>query len=388
VPKTFQKKVLMLCFYFPPQFSGAALQALVLAEALRKRGLECEFVATASDGAKDVVRAFQVHRLGRNHWALGMRLWWFLLFRRRQYLTLHVHGFSKAHFLCVFAARLFGLSVVQKMTKGGEDNGELGRGGLFGRLRRLSLNAISDFVAISSPIARGIEQLGMRGRVHRIPNGVEASAYQPIQPQDRTSAREEYRIPINSDVVLCAGIIARRKNQLLILEALSELRERRSDLWPRVHLVIAGPSQDLEYWQELVSYAEAQSLCDHVQFIGALAPDEMRRLTAACDIAAFAGTNEGLPNVLIEAKAAGVPPIAYESDGVTDVIRNGVDGFVIPARRRAEFAEALARLLEEPVLRSRFAQNGREDVGRRFAIEAIADQYISAVYRIGQARGR
>jgi glycosyltransferase involved in cell wall biosynthesis len=380
--------VLMLCFVFPPRFSGAATQALSLAVPLRDHGVQCEFIApNFSDRLpytfrKD--RGFNIHRLGWEPWSFAILFFMFLAIRARRYSVLHIHGFSKSQFICVALGRLFRMQIVQKMTKGGSDNSEIGHSGLLAPLRRLTLGLVNNFIAISSPLYLGISELGLtRSRVHHIPNGVDVSRFTHRGTDERRKVCSTYRLQEGDILLLCAGVIDRRKNQHLILQAIHVLRSQRPELWQRISLVMAGPLYNKTYSDEVIRYARETTLDTRVHFPGAVSQDELAKLNGICDICVFAGNNEGLPNALLEAQSAGMPIVAFQADGIDDVVRDGYDGYIVPFGNVDLFSQQLAQLIENPLLRQRFGENATNNAIQKFSLDRIAQRYIQEVYQIG-----
>jgi glycosyltransferase involved in cell wall biosynthesis len=84
--------------------------------------------------------------------------------------------------------------------------------------------------------------------------------------------------------------------------------------------------------------------------------------------------SEGLPLVVLEAMAAGVPVIATDVGGVPEVIRHGVNGILVPSGNAAALEGALATLASSSEMRLRMAAAGRERVEREFRIERVVDE--------------
>jgi glycosyltransferase involved in cell wall biosynthesis len=82
----------------------------------------------------------------------------------------------------------------------------------------------------------------------------------------------------------------------------------------------------------------------------------------------------------IEALGAGRPVVATRVGGVPDVVRDGVDGYLVEAGDVAGLAEALARLAADPELRDRMGAAGRERVLPRYAVERLIDD-VDRLYR-------
>ena len=98
------------------------------------------------------------------------------------------------------------------------------------------------------------------------------------------------------------------------------------------------------------------------------------------DVFLLASANEGTPVTAIEALASGTPVVATRVGGVPDVVRDGVDGILVPPGDPAAIAVALARLARDPEERAAMATAGREDVFRRYAVERLVDD-VDRLYR-------
>jgi glycosyltransferase involved in cell wall biosynthesis len=90
--------------------------------------------------------------------------------------------------------------------------------------------------------------------------------------------------------------------------------------------------------------------------------------------------NEGTPVVAIEALAAQRPVVATRVGGVPDVVRDGVDGFLVDVGDVDALAARLAELSRDPELRRRFGEAGREAVVPRYRVSRLIDD-VDALYR-------
>lgn len=383
--KKSEKKILMVCFVFPPRFSGAATQALALSKRLVARGVECEFlVPNFIDNSiykKTRDETLVIHRVWGATWGFAFVMLIFLMLKGRQYHTVHFHGFSRAHFACVFISRLFGLRTVQKLTKGDESHNELNTSGLLAFLRRRAIFSIDHFVPISSALHRALIKFGIpQSRIHFIPNGVDVNAFKCDREADAAPLREEFSLSQNAFVLLCVGVIDRRKNNLLILQAISHLFEIYPAAKNHLRLVFAGPFYNAGYSREVTGYADSAGLNDNVIFLEHVEREGLARLHCASDLCVFAGSNEGLPNVLLEAKAAGLPIAAFSAYGVDDVVRSGVDGFLVPFGDIEAFAGKVRLLMESEALRKRYSTQSVNDCLDRYAFEKITARYLTEIY--------
>jgi glycosyltransferase involved in cell wall biosynthesis len=90
--------------------------------------------------------------------------------------------------------------------------------------------------------------------------------------------------------------------------------------------------------------------------------------------------NEGTPVSAIEALASATPVVANRVGGVPDVVRDGVDGFLVEPGDTAGAAERLAQLAADPRLRSRLGESGRRNVFERYSVSRLVDD-IDRLYR-------
>jgi glycosyltransferase involved in cell wall biosynthesis len=88
-------------------------------------------------------------------------------------------------------------------------------------------------------------------------------------------------------------------------------------------------------------------------------------------------TGEGMPGVLIEAGLTGLPAVATAVPGVGTIVEDGVTGFVVDGDDLDAMVEATARLLEDPVLRSRMGAAARQRCEERFSMDAVASCWLS-----------
>ena len=108
--------------------------------------------------------------------------------------------------------------------------------------------------------------------------------------------------------------------------------------------------------------------------------EDVARFYAAVDAVILPSINEGTPVTAIEALAAGRPVVATRVGGLPDVVRDGEDGFLVPAGATDELAERLARLARDPKLRERMGRSGQEHVRGRYTVERLVDD-VDLLYR-------
>jgi glycosyltransferase involved in cell wall biosynthesis len=135
-----------------------------------------------------------------------------------------------------------------------------------------------------------------------------------------------------------------------VLRALAELPDD-------VHLWIAGDGDMRAPWERL---AAELGLAHRAHFLGNVPHAEIPRWIRAADVFVLNSEYEGLSHALLEASALGTPAIATGVCGNPEIVADGVNGLLVPPRDALAVKAALARLLDDPALRERFAAAGRE----------------------------
>lgn len=131
----------------------------------------------------------------------------------------------------------------------------------------------------------------------------------------------------------------------------------------RYLIVGSGPARD-----GLEKYVRKSGLDRHIFFLGYR--EDIPALLAQADIFLLTSLREGLPRCLMEAMAAGKPVVANNIRGSRDLVRDGIDGFLVPKNDSAATAAAVQTLLGDAALRAAFGANGR-DRAEQYRIETV-----------------
>jgi len=166
--------------------------------------------------------------------------------------------------------------------------------------------------------------------------------------------------------IVCVGRLSPEKGQYQLLHALAQILPVAPPF--RVTFVGDGPTRSF-----LEATARELGVADAVEFIGARSEPDTLRILAGADIFALASLMEGLPVVLLEAMALGVPVVAPHVAGIPELVTDGANGLLFPSSDCDALAAQLRRLLGDRELRRRFGQAGRARVAEEFAIDRAVE---------------
>jgi len=172
--------------------------------------------------------------------------------------------------------------------------------------------------------------------------------------------------------LLCAGRMTAVKGHHVLLEAMQLLKARGCPV--RLHL--AGDGEEHLGLQEHVA---AAGLDDSIVFHGFLNQDELRKLYANTDIFILPSFYEGIPVVLMEAMAMGIPCIATWVNGIPELIRNGIDGLTVAPGDSGALADAVAAYLGDRQLLEQFSINARQRAIERADLERNV-QHLATIF--------
>jgi glycosyltransferase involved in cell wall biosynthesis len=137
---------------------------------------------------------------------------------------------------------------------------------------------------------------------------------------------------------------------------------------------------------ELLHTAQRLELADAVALLGAVPRKEVAELLARSDIFVLPSLFEGLSNACIEAMATGLPVVVTDVGGMSELVRDGVDGFVVPPEDPAALAERIGKLIDDPTLAERFGSSGRTRVEESFRLEDQLDAFEKVYSRLSGLR--
>lgn len=204
------------------------------------------------------------------------------------------------------------------------------------------------------------------GKIEVIYMGVDADTFTP-RPFPRPASPVE---------ILCVGRLAPVKAQHILIGAVDMLVQESRDLL--LHIVGGGPDR-----QVLEREVAQRGLQERVIFHGFTPQDKLETLYRQADLFALPSFAEGVPGVLMEAMAMAIPCVSTWVAGIPELIRSGIDGFLVPPSDTEALAEAIRQLVTDPDLRLRIGQAGRQRVLEKFDLRKNSAELANMMRRYG-----
>jgi colanic acid/amylovoran biosynthesis glycosyltransferase len=170
-----------------------------------------------------------------------------------------------------------------------------------------------------------------------------------------------------SQNLLYVGRLAANKGLPILLQSLASLKTSHAD----ISLTVVGDGPDRA---ELEKMTEELGLVERVKFIGYQSQAEVRQHLQQTDVFVLPSFAEGVPVVLMEAMAAGIPVVATQIAGVSELVEDGISGYLVPPGDPDSLAKRIELLLSDRSLRAKFGASGRLKVENDFDISQEVDR--------------
>jgi glycosyltransferase involved in cell wall biosynthesis len=233
------------------------------------------------------------------------------------------------------------------------------------------LRSFARVFAVSDDLRESLVAAGAdASRVETLPNAVDVETFRP-DAAARAKMRREWSVGNGERVIGSLGRLDPEKRLDLLIEAFAVLAKSR----PELRLVIAGTGS---LAAELEADGRRRGVADHCRFLGhrADAEDVLR----GYDVFVQSSDTEGSPYSLLEAIASGVPVVATAVGGTPALVRDGVEGLLVPPGDASALARAMDEALSSPEAAERRANAAQARVAAERSLTA-REEHLAARYR-------
>ena len=191
-----------------------------------------------------------------------------------------------------------------------------------------------------------------------VPNGVDTKFFIPAVKRDMQKR------------LLFVGRFQDQKNLFFLLRHIDKVAQQVKEEF-ELHIVGEGPLEDV-----LKKYANMLNMNNKIFWHGWCGKNELRQYYQQAVCILNPSLYEGMPNVVLEAMACGLPAIASNVAGNEAIVRHGETGFLFDLQFPEQFRKAVVRILEDSNLAVQMGLRGREWVKREFSWDKVAEKYI------------
>ncbi len=239
-------------------------------------------------------------------------------------------------------------------------------------------------IAISACVADALiaQHDGAKAKTVMVHNGLDTLTFQPERPS--AEVREELGISREAPVIGTVGQLVPWKRQDAFIEAAAHILARESD----AHFFVVGADmfgEHPDYVADLRELAESLGLAERVLFTGFR--EDIASVMSALDVMVHPAQNEPLGRVILEAMSLGVPCVAVDNCGPSEIIEDGETGILVAEPAPRVIAARTVELLSRPGGAERMGQAARRSINERFAAERMA-RLTEGVYEEALSRAR
>lgn len=378
-------RIIMIIDRYSPLWGGTENQLRQMVQHLKQKNCRILILTRRWDrklSQNDIVDGVEVRRAGlpgRSFTATLSyiaHLFLILLKKRHEYDIIHTNGAAALGTLGSIFARILRKKNVARISSAGRIP-ELTEK-IFGAPAIYFLRKSDAIISLSKAIDCELQAIQFPAeKIYRISNGVDATRFRPYSREEREKWRRSHNLPENCLLVIYASLFKPGKGHTTLLQAWSFLEKDFPNAW--LILLGGGNYQLPGTTQEIVQKAESLNL-SRVIFAGETT--DTAQYTGIADICAFPAEDdsEGCPNTLLEAMAARLAPVAFDTNGVRDLIKTDISGLLVKERTGKSFSKALHKLLSSEEERQKLADSARQNIINRHDFNTLADEYLK-LYR-------
>lgn len=255
---------------------------------------------------------------------------------KKEYDILHFHVLWWAGLLMAYRAKRYGIPTIYQSVLLNEDTPSGIISQKLGKLKIRYLKKFTVILPISDFLTEDYLKFGFQPlQVQTLMNSVDTDVFTPVGSEaEKRKTRQKYSLPKDAKVLIFVGSIIWRKGVDILIEAFMKAEKEFKELY----LVVVGarnkqenPSIDDNFIHNLLNTIHTNELDEKVRFLG-LVQDraQLAEIYRLSDIFVFPSRNEGLPNVVLEALACGLPVVVSNLPVLKNVIRDRENGFFVP----------------------------------------------------------
>ena len=232
------------------------------------------------------------------------------------------------------------------------------------------------YISVSEILSKNYKEkgIGTKTKYYTVYSGMNLDKFFNVRENiKQEEIIKELGITSDNFIIGNIGRLEVAKGHKFAIEAFKKVQEEREN--SLLKLIIIGEGEEKE---NLIRYVKKLGLEDKIIFTGYR--KDVEKLMAIMDIFVLSSLREGLPRVLVQAAAVGVPSIAFNVDGVPEIVKDDYNGFLVKPKDVNQLADKIIKYIDNRELIELHGKNGRNFVNGKWSIENMVNQ-VDEIYQ-------
>lgn len=339
-------KIALLVSTFPPKWlAGTEIATYNIAKYLARRGHEVHVITSLDSGLpkKNIEEGFYIHRVKLNYKIPFLSI--FIYFIKIVLLISQinpdiVHSQSLIAGWMTVLIKIFLRIPCVVFGRGSDIYTEY----KFKKtILKLTLRKADAIIALTEDMRNEMKKIYNRD-IFVIPNGINIDNYVKVSKN---------KIFNKDKTILFVGTLRPIKGVKYLIESMKIIQQYN----PNIRLMLVGNGNDKENLNKLV---DTFKLSGCINFVGQIPNEIIPKYMAISDIFVLPSLSEGFPVVILEAMASGLPIVATKVGGLAEIVKDGINGYLVDPCRPEEIAEKVILILEDDKLSEKISKNNKE----------------------------
>lgn len=358
-------KIAILVYMFPPKWCGGAeLASYNIAKNLAQKGHDVHVITLWDEDFPKISfqDGFYIHRVH------GKRIRFFSTFFLLMNIFFHLKSIKpnivhvqQISLMCIPA--FFSKKLLKKpYIVYGRGSDVYHMSFFWRKISKVFLKNSDKVIVLTENMKRELQKIYF-GEILVIPNGIDLNNY-------RNLLKSNSKIN-NKKIIIFVGTLSPLKGLKYLIKAMKIIHTKMEN----AILMIIGDGEDRKSLKELVTTLDLEK---EVIFIGKIPNNDVSKYLIEADVFVLPSISEGFPNVILEAMAAGLPIVSTNVYGLSEIIINEENGYLVEPKNPQQLANRLLQILENPLKSKNFSNNNIEEV-KKYSWNNIIG-YLEEVY--------